>query len=202
MFTLPELPYSYNALEPHIDARTMEIHHSKHHAWYTNNLNTALEGTDRADKDIETILTSLDDLPADKKQAIINNGWGYYNHLLFWYMLAPNGGGEPTGAVSQAITDSFGSFDTFKVEFTAKALSVFGSGRARLCIDQTGALTLKRTSEQNNPISKGLTPILGIDVREHAYYLKHQNKRADYIDAFWQIVNWEFVNELYTDTIS
>lgn len=198
MFTLPNLPYAYDALEPHIDTKTMETHHGKHHAWYTAKLNAAIEWTQWADKSIEEILTNLDALPADKKQAIINNGWGYYNHSLFWTMLSPKWWGQPTGQLADAIDKDFGSFDAFKEQFTTKAASVFGSGWAWLCIDDSWSLCLKRTSEQNSPLSKGLTPVLGIDVWEHAYYLNYQNRRAEYIDAFWNIVNREQVAALYT----
>jgi len=202
MFTLPELPYATDALEPHIDTKTMETHYGKHHAGYTKKLNAAVEGTQWANESIETILTSLDSLPADSKSAIINNWGWFYNHSLFWNMLSPNGWGQPTWKLAEAIESTFGSFDAFKEQFSTKAATVFGSGWAWLCVDSNGELCLKRTSAQHNPISKGLTPILCIDVWEHAYYLNYQNRRPDYIVAFWNIVNWEFVSELHEKAVS
>ncbi len=197
IFKLPELPSAYDALEPHIDAETVEIHHSKHHATYIANLNTALDGQAIADQPIEYILTHLDELPADKRMAVKNNGGGYLNHSLFRQMMSPQGGGEPTGDLAKAISTTFDSFDTFKEQFTAKALATFGSGWTWLCKDKEGKLSLKRTSFQNNPIKDGLTPLLGIDVREHAYYLKHQNRRAEYIADRWNVVNRDRVAEQY-----
>ena len=194
-FELPKLNYAYDALEPNIDARTMEIHHSKHHNGYTNNLNNAIEGTELEGKTIEEICKS-DNLSA----AVQNNGGGYYNHCLFWEILSPNGGGEPNGSVGEAITNKFGSFDNFKDEFSKAAATRFGSGWAWLCVSN-GELCVCSTPNQDNPLMKGYcdgTPILGLDVWEHAYYLNYQNRRPDYINAFFNIINWDKVNELYS----
>ncbi len=192
-FELPKLPYAYDALEPNIDARTMEIHHSKHHAGYTNNLNAAIEGTELSGKSIEDILANISSAPT----AVRNNGGGFYNHDLFWKVLSPNGGGQPTGEVLQAIEKNFGSFDAFKDEFSKAAATRFGSGWAWLVKQADGKLVVSSTPNQDNPLMdiaevKG-TPILGIDVWEHAYYLKYQNLRPDYISAFWNVVNWSEV---------
>lgn len=192
-FKLPELDYAYNALEPNIDARTMEIHHTKHHAGYTNNLNAAIEGTDLAGKSIEDILAGISKHP----MAVRNNGGGYYNHDLFWKVMSPNGGGLPSGKVLQAIEKSFGSFDAFKEQFSKAAATRFGSGWAWLVKKQDGSLVVSSTPNQDNPLMdvaevKG-TPILGLDVWEHAYYLKYQNLRPDYIGAFYNVINWEEV---------
>ena len=195
-FELPQLPYSYDALEPHIDARTMEIHHSKHHAAYTNNLNAAIEGTDLEGKTIEEILSNLD----MSKAAIRNNGGGFYNHNLFWEIMSPNGGGEPTGELKSAIDSEFGSFEEFKKKFAAAGATQFGSGWAWLCID-SGKLSVCGTPNQDNPLMPGMackgTPILGMDVWEHAYYLHYQNRRPDYIQAFFNVVNWDEVSKRY-----
>ena len=195
-FELPQLPYSYDALEPHIDARTMEIHHSKHHAAYTNNLNAAIEGTDLEGKSIEDILSNLD----MSKAAIRNNGGGFYNHNLFWEIMSPNGGGEPTGELKSAIDSEFGSFEEFKKKFAAAGATQFGSGWAWLCID-SGKLSVCGTPNQDNPLMPGMackgTPILGMDVWEHAYYLHYQNRRPDYIQAFFNVVNWDEVSKRY-----
>jgi Fe-Mn family superoxide dismutase len=194
-FTLPALPYAYDALEPHIDARTMEIHHSKHHAAYTNNLNAAIEGTDLAGKTIEEILaTALTGAP-----AIRNNGGGFWNHNLFWEVLSPTGGGEPTGALAAAIARDFGSFADFKTKFNAAAATRFGSGWAWLIKGKDGVLTVTSTPNQDNALMEPGTgtPILGLDVWEHAYYLHYQNRRPDYINAFWNVVNWEKVAAWY-----
>ncbi len=194
-FTLPALPYAYDALEPHIDARTMEIHHSKHHAAYTNNLNAAIEGTDLAGKTIEEILaTALTGAP-----AIRNNGGGFWNHNLFWEVLSPTGGGEPTGALAAAIARDFGSFADFKTKFNAAAATRFGSGWAWLIKGKDGVLTVTSTPNQDNALMEPGTgtPILGLDVWEHAYYLHYQNRRPDYINAFWNVVNWEKVATWY-----
>lgn len=195
-FTLPLLPYAYDALEPYFDARTMEIHHSKHHAAYTNNLNSAIAGTEYAGKSIEEILKNISKSPA----TLRNNGGGYYNHNLFWEILSPKGGGMPEGDLMVAINSSFGSFDKFKELFTAAALSRFGSGWAWLIVT-TGKMLVTSTPNQDNPLMdlaevKG-KPVLGIDVWEHAYYLKYQNRRAEYIDAFWNLVNWKEVNKRF-----
>lgn len=196
-FTLPELPYATNALEPHIDSRTMEIHHGKHHAAYVNNLNAALEGNEWAGKSLEEICASISKLPP----AVRNNGGGHYNHSLFWQVIGPNAGGAPTGAVGDAITATFGSFDNFKTEFTKAATTRFGSGWAWLCVDATKKLCVCSTPNQDNPLMdvadcKG-TPILGLDVWEHAYYLNYQNRRPDYIAAFYNVINWAEVNKRY-----
>ncbi|MBQ0147534.1 MAG: superoxide dismutase [Flavobacteriaceae bacterium] len=194
-FELPQLPYAFDALEPHIDAKTMEIHHDKHHAAYTTNLNAAIEGTDLAGATIEEILANGTDKP-----AVRNNGGGFYNHNLFWETLAPNAGGEPQGELGEAITATFGSFDAFKDEFSKAAATRFGSGWAWLVVVE-GKLVVTSTPNQDNPLMpvadvKG-QPILGLDVWEHAYYLNYQNRRPDYINAFFNVVNWEKVAELY-----
>lgn len=196
-YTLPELPYAYDALEPHFDARTMEIHHSKHHAGYTTKVNAALEGTEFADKNIEDVLSNISDLPTDKVQAVINNGGGFANHSLFWTILSPNGGGAPDGDLGAAIDAAFGSFDNFKTEFANAAATRFGSGWAWLSVDADGGLKVHSTANQDSPIMDGLTPILGLDVWEHAYYLHYQNRRPDYIAAFWSVVNWAQVSAYY-----
>ena len=198
-FELPQLPYAYDALEPHIDKQTMEIHHTKHHQAYTTNLNNAIQGTDLENKSIEEILQSISSAPA----AVRNNGGGYYNHNLFWEILAPNGGGEPSGAVGEAITSSFGSYDKFKEEFTKAATTRFGSGWAWLCKMEGGALQICSTANQDNPLMdvsecQGF-PILGLDVWEHAYYLKYQNRRPEYITNFFNIINWEEVNRRFAE---
>ncbi len=193
-FELPKLDYAYDALEPNIDARTMEIHHSKHHAGYTKNLNAAIDGTDLAGKKIEEILAGV----SGHSMAVRNNGGGFYNHDLFWKVMSPNGGGLPTGELLQAIEKSFGSFDAFKDEFSKAAATRFGSGWAWL-VKQNDKLVVSSTPNQDNPLMdiaevKG-TPILGLDVWEHAYYLKYQNLRPDYISAFWNVINWEEVSK-------
>lgn len=196
LFTLPPLPYPQDALEPYIDARTMGIHHGKHHAGYTNKLNAALEGSDLLGKSIEDILANLDMVPAGIRTAVRNNGGGYANHSLFWQVMSPDGGGEPSGALAAAIDSAFGSFSTFKDAFSSAAAGVFGSGWAWLALDG-GALSVRTTPNQDSPLMTGASPILGIDVWEHAYYLHYQNRRADYIAAFFEIVNWRRVGELY-----
>ncbi len=196
-FTLPELPYAYNALEPNIDARTMEIHHSKHHNGYTTKLNGAIEGTDLAGNSIEDILNGLD----MSNGAVRNNGGGFYNHRLFWTVMSPNGGGEPSGEVATAINDAFGSFEEFKNAFSKAAATQFGSGWAWLCVKKGGELDVCGTPNQDNPLMPGVGcggfPILGIDVWEHAYYLNYQNRRPDYINAFFNVINWDEVSKLY-----
>ena len=197
-FDLPTLNYAYDALEPNIDARTMEIHHSKHHNGYTNNLNNAISGTDLEGKTIEEICKSENLSP-----AVRNNGGGYYNHCLFWELLSPNGGGNPDGAIADAIINQFGSFDNFKDEFSKSAATRFGSGWAWLCV-KDGELCVCSTANQDNPLmndSCGGTPILCLDVWEHAYYLNYQNRRPDYINAFFNLINWNKVNELYTKAL-
>ncbi len=197
-FTLPELPYGYDALEPYIDTCTMFIHHTKHHAGYTNKLNQALaKYPEWEGKAIEEILSNLDALPEDIRTAVRNNGGGYYNHALFWTVMSPNGGGEPQGALREAIDAAFGSFEAFKDAFTQAALGRFGSGWAWLVVTPEG-LKVTSTPNQDNPLMKGYvdvvgTPILGLDVWEHAYYLRYQNRRAAYVAAWWNVVNWEEV---------
>ncbi|MBW7868154.1 MAG: superoxide dismutase [Brumimicrobium sp.] len=193
-FELPNLPYAYDALEPHIDARTMEIHHGKHHAGYTNNLNNAIAGTDLEGKSIEEVLKAGKDKP-----AVRNNGGGFYNHDLFWKVMSPNGGGEPTGAIKDAINANFGSFEAFKDAFSKAGATQFGSGWAWLCVHPGGKLEVCSTANQDNPIIMGNcgTAILGIDVWEHAYYLNYQNRRPDYINAFFNVINWDEVNKRF-----
>ncbi len=192
-FELPKLDYSYDALEPHIDARTMEIHHTKHHAAYISKLNAAIEGTEMAGKSIEDLLFNISSLP----MGVRNNGGGYYNHSLFWKVMSPNGGGQPTGELAAAIDKAFGSFDKFKEEFSNAAATRFGSGWAWLVKTPSGELVVSSTPNQDNPLMdvaevKGI-PLLGIDVWEHAYYLNYQNRRPDYIGAFWNVINWDEV---------
>lgn len=194
-FQLPELPYAYDALEPHFDKETMEIHHTKHHAGYTNNLNNALEGKE-IDKPIEAILKDLDSIPEDIRQAVRNNGGGFYNHAVFWTLLSPNGGGEPKGDLKKAIDDAFGSFDAFKEAFSSAAAKRFGSGWAWLIV-KNGKLEIISTVNQDSPLSDGNEVLIGLDVWEHAYYLKYQNKRPDYIKAFWNVINWDEVNKRF-----
>lgn len=196
-FTLPPLPYAYDALEPYIDVETMHIHHDKHHAAYVANLNKAIGGTPIADSlAIEGLLQNLNSLPENIRTAVRNNGGGHYNHSLFWKMMKPNGGGEPTGDLAKAIDTAFGNFSTFKADFSKAALGQFGSGWAWLVWDG-GALKIESTPNQDTPLSSGQTPLLGLDVWEHAYYLKHQNKRVDYIAAWWNVVNWDFASDRY-----
>ncbi|AEK22254.1 superoxide dismutase [Capnocytophaga canimorsus] len=196
-FELPKLSYPYDALEPHIDARTMEIHHTKHHNAYTTNLNAAIKDTALQDKSIEEILQNLD----MKNSAVRNNGGGYYNHNLFWEVISPNGGGKPSGALETAINETFGSFEEFKKAFSAAAATRFGSGWAWLCVHKGGKLEICSTANQDNPLMPEMgcsgTPILGLDVWEHAYYLNYQNRRPDYIEAFFNIINWENVAQRY-----
>jgi Fe-Mn family superoxide dismutase len=197
-FELPALPYAHDALEPHIDTQTMQIHHGKHHAAYTTNLNNALKDyPEWASKDIVEILKNLDSVPEAIRGAVRNNGGGFYNHNLFWQMLSPKGGGEPTGALGDAINAAFGSFAAFKEKFKAASLGRFGSGWAWLSVNSDGDLIIESSPNQDNPISLGHKPVLGIDVWEHAYYLNYQNRRADYVDAFFSVVNWAFVADLY-----
>jgi Fe-Mn family superoxide dismutase len=196
-FELPQLPYAYDALEPHIDARTMEIHYSKHHNGYTTNLNNAINGSDAEGKSIEDILANINDYPA----GVRNNGGGFYNHSLFWSIMSPNGGGEPTGELAEAIKRDFGSFNDFKTTFSNAAATRFGSGWAWLCLNSNGKLEVCSSANQDNPLMPGIgcegRPILALDVWEHAYYLNYQNRRPDYITAFWNVVNWDKVSELF-----
>lgn len=195
-FTLPDLPYAYDALTPHIDAKTMEIHHQKHHGGYVSKLNAALEGTGWEGKPIEQILASLDQLPADKKTAVRNNGGGHANHSLFWTIMSPNGGGEPSGAVGEAIRSAFGDFASFREKFAGAATGRFGSGWAWLIADGNG-VSVTDTPNQDTPLMEGKTPILGLDVWEHAYYLNYQNRRPDYVNAWWNVVNWSEVEKRF-----
>ena len=195
-YSVPDLPYDYAALEPHIDEATMKVHHDKHHQAYVDKVNAALEGTEFADKPIEDVLKDLGSLPSDKQTAVRNNGGGHYNHSLFWQWMAPDAGGEPDGALAQAIESAFGSFEDFKGKLKDAGVNQFGSGWSWLVHDGSG-LAVVSTANQDSPISNGQTPLLGVDVWEHAYYLKYQNKRPDYIDAFWNVVNWPKVAEAF-----
>jgi Fe-Mn family superoxide dismutase len=197
-FSVPDLPYAYDALEPHIDEATMRLHHDKHHQAYVDKANAALEGTEWADRDVEDVLRNLSSLPGDKQTAVRNNAGGHYNHTLFWQMLSPEGGGEPQGELGSAIGETFGSFDAFKDELKTAGVNRFGSGWAWLVKDSTG-LAVVSTPNQDSPISDGSTPLLGCDVWEHAYYLKYQNRRPEYIDAFWNVVNWDYVAQRLGD---
>ncbi|MDB2314422.1 superoxide dismutase [Flavobacteriaceae bacterium] len=196
-FELPQLPYAKDALEPHIDAKTMEIHHGKHHSGYTTKLNGALEGSGKESDTIETILENLD----MNNAALRNNGGGYYNHCLFWEVMSPNGGGTPSGALAQSIDTAYGSFEDFKTAFSNAAATQFGSGWAWLCVQKGGKVEVCSSANQDNPLMPGVgcggTPILGLDVWEHAYYLNYQNRRPDYINAFFNVINWDKVSALY-----
>jgi Fe-Mn family superoxide dismutase len=195
-FEVPPLPYEESALEPHIDAQTMQIHHDKHHQAYVDKVNAALEGTDFADRPIEEVIANLSQVPEDKRTAVRNNGGGHLNHTLFWESMSPDGGGEPEGDLAAAIGDAFGSFDDFKGKVKDAGVAQFGSGWSWLVHDGSG-LAVVSSANQDNPISDGKTPLLGVDVWEHAYYLKYQNRRPDYIDAWWNTVNWEKVAERF-----
>ncbi|MFK2824373.1 superoxide dismutase SodA [Bacillus sp. B190/17] len=196
-FQLPELPYAYDALEPHIDKETMNIHHTKHHNTYVTNLNNALAGQDElASKSVEEVIANLDAVPESVRTAVRNNGGGHANHTLFWQILSPNGGGEPTGALADAINSKFGSVEKFKEEFAAAAAGRFGSGWAWLVVNN-GELEVTSTPNQDSPIMEGKTPVLGLDVWEHAYYLNYQNRRPDYIQAFWNVINWDEAAKRY-----
>jgi len=195
-YSVPDLPYAYDALEPHIDEATMRVHHDKHHQAYVDKVNAALEGTDWADKPIEEVVKNLNDLPSDKQGPVRNNGGGHYNHTMFWENLSPDGGGAPSGDLGAAIDEAFGSFDAFKEELEAAGVNQFGSGWAWLVVDG-GKLAITSTPNQNSPLTDGKTPLFGNDVWEHAYYLKYQNKRPDYLKATWNVVNWDKVAERY-----
>ncbi len=197
MFEAIELPYAKDALEPHIDQSTMDVHYEKHYMGYTSKLNAAVEGTEFADKSIEELLMDLDSIPEDFRTAVRNNGGGYYNHTLFWQTMSSNGGGEPTGELLETINKSFGSFADFKETFTNTASGVFGSGWAWLAVNEQGDLHLHGMPNQDNPLMHGHKPILGLDVWEHAYYLKNQNRRPEYIQAWWNVVNWDKVSEMF-----
>jgi Fe-Mn family superoxide dismutase len=198
-FELPKLPYAFDALEPHIDARTMEIHHGKHHAGYTNNLNNAISGTALEGKSIEAILSGLD----MNNTAVRNNGGGFYNHSLFWNVMSPNGGGKPTGELATAIDAAYGSFESFKETFSKAAATRFGSGWAWLCVHKGGKVEVCSTANQDNSLMPGIGsggfPVLGLDVWEHAYYLHYQNRRPDYVEHFYNVINWDYVSKLYAE---
>lgn len=198
-YQLPDLPYDYDALEPHIDERTMKIHHTKHHQGYTDKVNAALEGHEFADLPIEKVLSRIKEVPENIRQAVVNNGGGYANHKLFWTILSPNGGGEPTGDIAGAIDSEFGNFSSFKEQFNNAATGRFGSGWAWLCVKGGSNLQVLSTPNQDSPYMNGLTPILGLDVWEHAYYLNYQNRRGEYVEKFWNLVNWGQVNKYYND---
>ena len=199
-YQLPDLPYAFDALEPYIDAKTMEIHHDKHHNAYVTGLNDALNGHDLANKPVEEVLRNINQVPEEKKQAVINHGGGHANHSLFWQILGSNKGGEPTGALGDAINKTFGSFSAFKDKFATAAKTRFGSGWAWLVVNQDGLLEVLSTPNQNSPLMDNQIPILGLDVWEHAYYLNYQNRRPEYIEAFWNVVNWDKVSGLYAAT--
>ena len=196
-FHTPDLPYSYDALAPYIDEETMRLHHDKHHVGYTTKLNAAVEGTEYESWSIENLLKGLESLPEDLRTPVRNHGGGHYNHGLFWGMMAPDAGGEPSGAVGAALRETFGGFEEFKAAFKTTATGRFGSGWAWLVVNGQGSLELVSTPNQDNPVSQGLTPILGIDVWEHAYYLTYRNRRAEYVDNFFNVVNWDTVAHLY-----
>jgi superoxide dismutase, Fe-Mn family len=195
-YSVPDLPYAYDALEPTIDEETMHLHHDKHHQAYVTNANAALEGTEWADRPVEDVLQNLSSIPEDKRGAVRNNAGGHYNHSLFWEWMSPNGGGEPDGALADAINSAFGSLDDFKARFKDNGVKRFGSGWTWLVHDGSG-LALLSTANQDSPISDGKTPLLGNDVWEHAYYLTYNNRRPDYLDAWWNVVNWSKVAELF-----
>ncbi|QED48648.1 superoxide dismutase [Cytobacillus dafuensis] len=197
-FELPQLPYAYDALEPNIDKETMNIHHTKHHNTYVTNLNNALEGNEELlSKSVEEVISNMDAVPEAVRTAVRNNGGGHANHTLFWQVISPNGGGEPTGDLAAAINSKFGSFDSFKEEFAKAATTRFGSGWAWLAVNN-GELEVTSTPNQDSPLMDGKTPILGLDVWEHAYYLNYQNRRPDYINSFWNVVNWDEVSKRYS----
>jgi Fe-Mn family superoxide dismutase len=202
-YEVPDLPYDYNALEPHIDEATMKVHHDKHHQAYVDKANAALEGTEWEGKPVEEVLQNLDSLPDDKRTAVRNNAGGHANHSFFWQIMSPDGGGDPSGALSSAIDDSFGGLDKLKEQVNAAGVGQFGSGWTWLVYDGSGGgLKVTSTPNQDSPVSAGQTPLLGIDVWEHAYYLKYQNKRPDYLEAWWNVVNWDEVGKRYEDASS
>jgi Fe-Mn family superoxide dismutase len=196
-YEVPPLPYDYDALEPHIDEATMKVHHDKHHQAYVDKANAALEGTEWEDKPVEEVLQNLDSLDEDKQKAVRNNGGGHANHTFFWQILSPDGGDAPRGALLDAIVDTFGGFEDFKEQFKQAGVGQFGSGWAWLVKNDDGSIEITSTPNQDTPVSEGKTPIIGVDVWEHAYYLKYQNKRPDYIDAFWNVVNWDEAQKRY-----
>ena len=196
-YSLPALPYAYDALEPNIDTKTMEIHHSKHHQTYINNINGAIAGTEWEKLSVEDLVAKVNEVPTDLKNMVINNAGGHANHSLFWTVMSPQGGGQPTGAVAKAIDEQLGGFDTFKEAFTKAAISRFGSGWAWLSVTPERNLIVESSANQDSPLMYGHTPILGLDVWEHAYYLKYQNRRPEYINAFYNVVDWNEVNRRY-----
>jgi Fe-Mn family superoxide dismutase len=196
-YTLPDLPYPYDALEPHIDAKTMEIHHTKHHQAYITNLNKAIEGTDLGNQPIESLIANLEKVPEKIRTAVRNNGGGHANHSLFWTLMGKGKGGAPTGKLADAINSELGGFDKFKEALTQAGLTRFGSGWAWLSVDKNGKLVVESTPNQDSPIMAGNKPVLGVDVWEHAYYLKYQNRRPDYLAAWWNVVNWDTANQQY-----
>lgn len=198
-FTLPSLNYAYDALEPNIDAATMEIHHTKHHQTYVNGLNAAVDGTEHAGKTLEQLLKGINDLPANIQGPVRNHGGGHHNHSLFWTVMSPNGGGEPTGALADAINSQLGGFEKFKESFTAAAVSRFGSGWAWLSVSPEKKLVVESSANQDSPLMHGNTPILGLDVWEHAYYLKYQNRRPEYIGSFYKVIDWAEVARRYAE---
>ncbi len=198
-FELPPLPYAYDALEPYIDTQTMQLHHDKHHATYVNNLNAALQSSaELASLSVEDLVRRLKDVPESARTAVRNNGGGHVNHSMFWQIMKPNGGGEPTGELASAIQQAFGSFDAFKAQFNDAGVKRFGSGWAWLVIDQSGKLAVISTANQDSPLMDGLYPVIGNDVWEHAYYLKYQNRRPDYLNAWWNVVNWDEIARRYS----
>ena len=196
-FELPPLPYDYNALEPHIDTQTMQIHHDKHHAAYVTNLNNALANHEFASLAVDDVVRRINEVPENIRTAVRNNGGGHSNHSMFWQIMKPNGGGTPTGALANAIQSTFGSFDAFKAAFNDAGVKRFGSGWAWLILDRSGNLAVTSTANQDSPLTDGNFPVLGNDVWEHAYYLKYQNRRPDYLDAWWNVVNWDIVAQRY-----
>jgi len=201
-YTLPELPYAYDALEPHIDAKTMEIHHTKHHQTYINNINAGIEGTEWEDLSVEELVSKANQVPEDLKNNVINNGGGHANHSLFWTVMSPDGGGNPQGEIAQAIDKELGGFEAFKEAFTKAALTRFGSGWAWLSVAPDQTIIVENSANQDSPLMHSNTPILGLDVWEHAYYLKYQNRRPEYIAAFFNVVNWKEVNRRYLEALS
>lgn len=201
-YTLPELPYAYDALEPHIDAKTMEIHHAKHHQTYINNINAGIEGIEWEDLSVEELVSKANQVPEDLKNNVINNGGGHANHSLFWTVMSPSGGGNPEGEIAQAIDKELGGFEAFKEAFTKAALTRFGSGWAWLSVAPDQTIIIESSANQDSPLMHGNTPILGLDVWEHAYYLKYQNRRPEYIAAFFNVVNWKEVNRRYLEALS
>ncbi|WP_312086449.1 superoxide dismutase [Acinetobacter variabilis] len=201
-YTLPELPYAYDALEPHIDAKTMEIHHTKHHQTYINNINAGIEGTEWEDLSVEELVSKANQVPEDLKNNVINNGGGHANHSLFWTVMSPDGGGNPQGEIAQAIGKELSGFEAFKEAFTKAALTRFGSGWAWLSVAPDQTIIIESSANQDSPLMHGNTPILGLDVWEHAYYLKYQNRRPEYIAAFFNVVNWKEVNRRYLEALS